>query len=545
MGTRRNIHFKPLHPKQDLLFPSSLDSMIPQGHPIRILDYVVDNLDISNILSGYKGGGTSSYHPRMLLKVLFYGYMNNLYSSRKIAEALTRDIHFMWLSDHSTPNFRTINRFRGERLKGKIQELFAQVVRMMHELGYIDLQRVNTDGTIIESASNRYTYVWAKSVARRKEALEARINSTLEEIEQSIEEDSQASSSPDPQPIQSSTLAKKVEELNKRFQESEQKKPSQLKALEDKMLPKLSEYEQHQETLGQRGSYSKTDPDATFMRTKDDHLKQGQTKPCYNVQASCENQFITNFSLHQNPSDTNTLIPHLEQFRKHYGHLPEEVIADAGYGSGDNYEWLDLQDSQAYISYPGYRKAKTNKFKNDPSKWENLHYNEQLDVFYCPMGQAMNRSHTYIETNKKGNKEEVTVYKAVNCHRCPMRGACNKAQGNRILKIKHRIRKYRAKARERLASEYGRARYKERGVEVEAVFGQVKSNRNFQRFKLRGLEKVEIEFGLAALAHNFRKLTKKMTERARNAFIYAVLTPIYSNQEKNRAFAPLLKSSLL
>ena len=111
------IVFKELTSNQNVLFPVSLSEKIASNHPVRVVNSVVDALDISSLLRAYKGGGTSSYHPRMMLKVLFYAYLNNIYSCRKIEKALQENIHFMWLSGNSTPDFRTINDFRGKRLK--------------------------------------------------------------------------------------------------------------------------------------------------------------------------------------------------------------------------------------------------------------------------------------------------------------------------------------------------------------------------------------------------------------------------------------------
>jgi transposase len=107
------IVFKTLSFNLSVLFPSNLLERIPSNHPVLIVNEIVDQLNIDSLLSKYKGGGTSAYHPRMLLKVLFYAYLRNLYSCRKIAKALQENIYFMWLSGYSTPDFRTINRFRG------------------------------------------------------------------------------------------------------------------------------------------------------------------------------------------------------------------------------------------------------------------------------------------------------------------------------------------------------------------------------------------------------------------------------------------------
>ncbi len=153
------IVFKELTSNQNVLFPSSLSDRIPPNHPVRVVNQVVDQLGIICLLSKYKGGGTSSYHPRMMLKVLFYGYLCNLYSCRKIEKALHENIHFMWLSGNNMPDFRTINHFRSGRLREDIKYLFSQFVLLLQSCGYVSLDIQYVDGTKVESASNRYSFV--------------------------------------------------------------------------------------------------------------------------------------------------------------------------------------------------------------------------------------------------------------------------------------------------------------------------------------------------------------------------------------------------
>lgn len=184
-----NIQFKALPSNSPSLFPENIFERIPLDHPVRLVDQVVDQLDLDHIIRLYKGGGTTGFHPRMLIKVLFYAYLSNIYSCRKIERALQENIYFMWLSGNSTPDYRTINYFRGKRLKGQIQELFAGIVRMLHELEYVSLKVQYVDGTKIDSAAGRYTFVWKKSVEKNKVKLEANIASVLADIDAQITQD--------------------------------------------------------------------------------------------------------------------------------------------------------------------------------------------------------------------------------------------------------------------------------------------------------------------------------------------------------------------
>ncbi|MGV4505846.1 transposase, partial [Ornithobacterium rhinotracheale] len=200
------------------LFPENIFDKIPEDHPVRLVDMVVNSLDISDILKKYKGGGTSAYHPRMMLKVLFYSYLSNIYSCRKIAKTLQENIHFMYISANSTPNFRTINDFRGKILKDSIESLFSEIVKILVEMGYVSLDVQHIDGTKIEAKSNKYTFVWRKSVEKYKDKLETKIKGVLSEIEHHILADNQeANQEKLPKKIDSKELKERLSVLNKRL----------------------------------------------------------------------------------------------------------------------------------------------------------------------------------------------------------------------------------------------------------------------------------------------------------------------------------------
>ena len=509
--------FKSLPAKSPSLFPENIYDKIPRNHPVRLVNEVVDSLDIEHIVKQYKGGGTTSFHPRMMIKVLFYAYLSNVYSCRKIEKALQENIHFMWLSGNSTPDYRTINYFRGKRLKGHIQQLFADVVRLLQQMQYVSLKVQYIDGTKIESASGRYTFVWKGSVEKYKAKLDEKIQSILSDIDAQIKQDqSELGRNETPKPIDSNELQKKVSELNEKLKGANKATKKQLKKLEEDHLPRLKKYEQQLETLGDRNSYSKTDEDATFMRMKDDHMQNGQLKPAYNAQISTEEQFITHYSIHQTAGDTTTLEEHLDGFEKQYDQQSDEVVADAGYGSEENYEMLEGKGIAAYVKYNYFHKEQKSTQKNNPFLVQNLFYNKEHDFYVCPMGQRMENIGKGIRISKNGFKSDVDYYQAKRCEGCPLRGMCYKSKGNRKIEVSHNLNRHKAQARENLLSEKGLYHRSKRPIEVEAVFGQLKSNNKFSRFTLKGLEMIDIEFGLMALGHNLRKLTKRIEIRQGN-----------------------------
>jgi transposase len=488
------------------MFPMSLDSKIPADAPVRLVSEIVDNLDISRVIDSYKGGGTSAYHPRMLLKLVIYSYLNNIYSCRKIKKQNLENIHYMWLSGMQTPDRNTINDFRSKHLKCTINQVFTQVIVLLVNMGYLSLDVVYTDGTKIESRANRYTFVWRKSVEKNKAKLEAKIHKVLEQVEDGIAQDNQPDDEP-PTPINSKELKERIAKINREHLSKEDKKA--VKTLEDKHLPKLQEYEKHLDTLGNRNSYSKTDKDATFMRMKEDHMKNGQLKPAYNVQIGTENQFITHFDFFPNPTDFFTFIPFNNGFKERYNKMPAKQVADSGYGSEENYEFMQTNDIEAFVKYPLFHAEQKKKYKNNAFLPQNLYYNAEKDYFVCPMGQHMEKIGNSTRKSESGFVSNTTLYEAKNCNGCPIKCLCHKAKGNRKIEINHKLNQYRRMARERLTSEEGLLHRSRRPIEPEAVFGQTKANKQYDRFRHFSLNKVKMDFGIFAIAFNIGKLYNK------------------------------------
>lgn len=505
--------FKSNFQDQISLFPARLDQNISKDSPVRLIDQIVDKLEITKIERTYLGGGTSAYHPRMMLKVLFYAYMNNIYSCRKIGKQLLENVHYMWLSGNQTPDFRTINNFRSLHLKDTINQLFTQVVLMLVEMGYISLQTVYIDGTKMESRANRYTFVWRKTVEKNKAKLEEKIRKILEMIDEGIAQDNLPDDEP-PTPIDADELKKRIAQINRENLSKEEKKA--VKTLEEKHLPKLQEYENHLEVLGERNSYSKTDKSATFMRMKDDHMQNGQLKPAYNLQISTENQFLTHFDFFANPTDTLTMVLFFEGWQQRYGCTPQTAVADAGYGSEENYEFMEDNEIEAFVKYNYFHAEQKKKFRENAFIAQNLYYNATDDYFVCPMGQHLQNKGRAIKTNGHGYKSEITVYEAANCNGCPLRCLCHKAKGNRRIEINHNLLRLKAKARELLLSEEGIKHRKKRCVEPEPVFSHIRYDGAYLRFRHFGQDKVEMDFALLAIALNLSKLARKRAKAGKN-----------------------------
>ena len=517
------IHFRDYNYNQTVLFPQRIDEDIADNDPVRIVDALVESLDMDGFHKLYKEHGRSPYHPKMMLKVILYAYMNNIYSCRKIEKLLYRDIHFMWLSGRVKPDFITINRFRN-RVKNEINEVFTQIVLLLRAKGFISLDVEYIDGTKIESKANKYTFVWRKTVERNRERLMKKIKVLLSQIDDVIVQDK--TSDMETVSFTPSMLTELADELRSTFEQTSEpstkeekavarEKRRQLKELEAQR-DKLQEYDTHMKTLDGRNSYSKTDPDATFMRMKEDAMRNGQTKPGNNLQISTEHQFITDFALYPNPTDTLTMIPFLKSFADRYGRSAETVVADSGYGSEENYRYMSENEMTAYVKYNHCHREQRPRFKPDPFKAENFYYNADGDYCVCPMGQKMSRVGTRRSKTDSGYVSENARYRAVRCEGCPLRCLCFRSKGNRTVEINHRLQRYRQTARELLISDDGRRLRGQRCIEPEAVFGQMKQVFNYRRFRHFGKDKVKMDFAFFAIAFNIRKLCSKIALLAKN-----------------------------
>jgi len=519
---------------QIMLFPPSLDELIPSNHVVRIVSAVIDRLDISEILSTYKGGGNSCFDPRMMLKVLIYAYLNNIYSSRKIERMLAENICFMWLSGMSRPDYRTINYFRGKRLKTGIDNIFTQVVELLHQEGLLTLDVQYIDGTKIESSSNKYTFVWKKTVMKYDERLKRKTLALIEQIEKNhaIECEDETSAGE----LTVEDFSERLERLSERIDKSELSKQESkdIRKMKEESLPKMEEYREHLEIMGERNSYSKTDHDATFMKMKEDHMMNGQLKPGYNVQISTENQFITHYGIYQRPTDTLTYITYQKAFRDRYGRFSDSNVADSGYGSEENYKFMTDNGIAPYVKFNMFHTEQKRKYKDNPFLPQNLYYNREENYYVCPMGQHMDFVRKEKRYTDSGFEQTVSIYRARRCHGCPLRAKCHKAKGNRTIEVNHRLNAYKDMVRELLTSEEGLEHRSRRPIEPEAVFGQLKANGMFKRFRLKGLSGTNVEFGLKAIAHNLMKLSNKVAFSDLFAKISAFLCAFWNALTKSQ-----------
>ncbi len=510
-----------------LVLPINLEVKLQDNDIAFVINDLVESIPDEAFHNFLQKTGRPSYHPRMMLKIILCAYSQSVFSGRKIEALLKDSIRMMWLAQGHEPSYRTINRFRVDPdVKDILRELFVQFRSHLVKEKIIDNEAIFIDGTKIEANANKFTFVWKKSIKNFSDKLIENSNKMYDELLEkeiipAIERENSEELSVHEMEEIVEKLDEKVNEYNQKIEEceigSERKKirskrkyPKQaLKKFKD-FIKRKNNYEKAMEILGDRNSYSKTDPDATFMRMKDDYMKNGQLKPGYNVQIATEGQYALAYDIFPNPTDTRTLIPFLDKIESQFFQLPKYIVADAGYGGEANYiDIIENRNRIPLITYNSYLREQKRKYKKDRFNTANWDYNEEHDYYVCPNGQKLTFQYHSHRTDRYGFKRKLKVYQSENCDGCPLRTFCTKAKegNNRKLYVNETWEKQKEYIRAKLSEEETGEIYKKRKIDVEPVFGFLKANLSFSRFSVRGKSKVENELGFALMAVNLRKYT--------------------------------------
>ena len=520
---KTSVIFKTYSQQQNCLLPPNLDELVGAHHLVRVVNEVVEGMDISEVINLYKGGGTSAYHPRMLLKVLLYAYSMKIYTSRKIAQALRQDIHFMWLSAMNYPDFRTVNNFRSGKAKDVIEVLFKEVLEFLLEHGYIKMENYFCDGSTLRADANQHKMIWKKNAERYKQQAGAKCQELFKQIDElNDQEEAQYGKEDleekgDASMITKEAIEEKVLDLNKKIQEAADKKAKRKATVIRKKLveakDRIDRYDKQIQTAGQRSGYSKTDKDATAMMMKN----KVEVLPAYNILAGSENQFITGVSVHQNTNDGVCFKDHLEQLIDQQPFTPDRIIADSIFGTERNYELLEEKEVENYLKFPSYHAEQKKSYEQNIFFKENFGYDPLTDTYSCPNGRLLIYQKSFINTHKRtGYESVIKEYECENCAGCPLyEKCCKSSQGaNRTIQVNEKLENYKQQARENLGTEKGTQLKKQRSIEIESCFGDIKHNMGFRRFHLRGVDKVKTEFAIVAMAHNIRKVHLQRVQKA-------------------------------
>ena len=512
--------FKDCRQDQSMLLPPSLEDLIPAEHLVRVVNSAVEQIDLESLIKTYKGGGRSAYDPKMMLKVLVYSYIMKVYSSRRIAKALREDVNFMWISGMNKPDFRTINNFRSGRLKESIDKVFTSMLMFLLDNKFVKLENYFVDGTKIDANANKFTYVWASNTERYKAATVQKIKDLLKEINRINEEENKQYGNHDLEEtgdgadqITSEKLKEQVNRLNEIIKNIGDKEPEKknkkkltqaVKTIQKRYIPKLVKYEQQEITLDGRGSYSKTDKDATFFMNKADQLLPG-----YNVIIGTENQIILNYNIYRKASESDNFINHIEDFKNRSNRYPLRAVGDGAYGTEENYTYLDKKGIEIYLKYGEFNKEQSDNFSDKPFHKSHFEYDEKKDEYKCPNGKKLEFVEEADIQTKTGYVQTIRKYKGLDCKLCELYDLCCKSKEQpRTIQTSVQLEEYKKQARENLLSSLGRELRNSRSTDVETVFADIKYNQGYRRFNLIGLDKVKVEFGLLSMAHNFKKIRR-------------------------------------
>ena len=507
-----------------LKLPLDIDYMIPVNDSVRLLSQFIEEMDLKDLYSTYSRIRENQISPRTLLKIMIYGYMNRLYSSRDIENACLRDINFMFLLEGSSaPDHSTFARFRSLHFAPCAEKILAKMTNFLYDIGEISGESIFIDGTKIEAYANKYTFVWKKAITKNMAKLLIKIADLVQECEElyGIR-----------LVYKNVVKMKHVKKLRKKLyaiKKSEgiefvhgcgkRKSPLQ-KSIEklEEYLSKFKEYNKKVYTCGSRNSYSKTDVDATFMRMKEDAMKNGQLKPAYNLQHGVDAEYISWLTVGPQPTDTTTLIPFLKSMEENLNFKYLKIVADAGYESEENYSFIEENEQVAFIKPANYEISKTRKFKNDIGKIENMDYDSENDLYICQNGKKLKLEGIKVKKSKTGYKSEKSIYICEDCSNCTYKSKCIKGNNSKIpleertkrIETSKKFNHQRKKDLERIISDEGCQLRMNRSIQAEGSFAQVKQDMNFRRFMCRGQRNVLAESILLAMAQNINKLHNKI-----------------------------------
>ena len=521
-----------------LFLPINFEMNIPADDSVRLLSNVLEELDYTELYRAYsRKEKNNAVSPKNLFKVLVYAYMCNLRSTRQIETACKRDINFMYLLEGAkAPDHNIIARFRSARLEGIVDGLFNQVVLLLKDYGELSCENLFVDGTKIEANANKYTFVWKKTILKNQAKLQDKMHKELPVLpakygfKMYLAED-----------IKAKRLKKFIDRLNKIkstvvFVSGIGKRKTDFQRDYELLLDwceREKKYEYYLRRMKDRNSLSKTDESATFMHLKEDHMRNSQLKPAYNVQIAVDAEYIVATEIFNDRTDVNTFVPFMEKIKNQLGIKYMYPTADAGYESEENYTYFENNGQKPCIKPANYEQTKTRKHKNDIGRAENMQYDENTDTYICHYGKKLVNVGVRKTKTSSGYISEKTMYQCESCKGCPHKAQCikNNARCNTSLEertkrfeLSKTFKKQREEMLERINTKQGILLRINRSIQVEGAFGVLKEDMGFRRFLTRGTTNVRTEMILLCLAYNVQKLHNKTITNRQGQFLHELKT---------------------
>lgn len=520
------VDYTAIGTEYQVCLPLNLEVLIPSNEPVRLLSAVLEELDYRKLTATYSRMGRIEYPARLLFKILVYAYANGIYSSRAIERACWDSVCFRYLLEgHRPPDHNTISRFRSQHLPEAVEDLLYQLVQRLMEHGEIsfDKSAVFIDGTKIEANAGRYTFVWKTSVSKNQMKLGEKIANELPEL---LKKSGAGIRAPKEITVQ------RLKKLRKQLYAAKERmgiafvygkghhKTGLQRTIETitQWLERMKKYNSDIFICGDRNSYSKTDHDATFMHMKEDHMKNGQLKPGYNVNVATVGEYIVGNYISADRTDVKTFIPFLKKLRKKYP--VKRVAVDSGYESEENYKYVDGSEQLSLFVKPtDHEQSKTKKYKTDIGRRENMPYDNEKDEYTCAQGKKLKATYTKKRKSGSGYAAEVTVYECADCKGCPVKEKCIRQKKTDRTPLEDRVKrlevsKYFAAQREamkeKISTEEGILLRVNRSIQAEGVFAMIKEDMNFRRFMTRGKQNITVEWNLVSIAYDILKLHHKI-----------------------------------
>lgn len=516
MNNSNKIHS---NPKQAVL-PMLIQDYLDICDPVLTFDRFMGEIELEKYLKNIpkQYTGRLRYDPVSMLKTVLFGFMTNGYISlRELEDQCRVNLRFMYLMEHEAPSYRTFGYFINEVLKDSIEEIFNDINQKIFETEHVDLQHLYIDGSKFEANANKYTWVWKKATEKSRYRLFGKITTLFQEINEELAYTGmKLCINTEYAPEYIREAAEKYTELWQLDETGFKHGRGHHKTTQQRHYEKLLEYAQKLEEYVEkihicgegRNSYSKTDHSATFMRIKTDYMGNDQLLPAYNVQIGVADEYIAVVDVNQYRSDMDCFIPLMNKFQKTYGFYPKYPVADAGYGSYNNYIFCEQNGMEKYMKFTMFKKETTDrKYHEDPFRAVNFPIGAD-GVMRCPNGKAFRFEYRQnVKGNAYGRQEE--VYRCEDCSGCPYAERCKKSDKNRTVKINHELTAMHQEVIENLESIQGALLRMNRSIQAEGTFGIMKNDRWYKRIVRRGINSVRLEILLVSIGHNLYKYHNK------------------------------------